>query len=147
MIQIISVHIPTITESKENFVGNFEYKELLGWENGDNNLFHVYQNSDNSKYKKRVLPENDYKEINVYNAAGHLLEDGPYTFTFSSGDTSYGSRTFATPDGKKPRIYRLYKYHNTQDIQYHEKVAENKKWKYLQRYKFDKTNFTWKNKL
>ena len=94
------------------------------------------------------LSDTDAKQEYIYRYEDNKLQDGGFRSIFNSGSSCFGKRKFAKSpdDGEEDRLYRLYKYAASGNIEYEEKIwvnGQDKAWRNLTKYKFNPDKLEW----
>ena len=94
-------------------------------------------------YKKRVRISNGHEETIQY-LNGHFPPEGCYKGKWEDGGEAYGYMKYPQA-GRQHRLWRLYKYASSGNIEYDEQYHDNG-WNIVVTYKFNANTLTWTKK-
>ena len=138
----ISVYIPDIARSPENYLGNFTSTQLGGTAGTLQYQLYAETSIKQPGFKKAVRGSGS--EF-IWTFQNRRVTIGPYRGKYTDGSTSYGY--WIGPEiNQQGKIWYLYKYGSTGAIDYNEQYYDgtDNKWKWDVQYNFDAQTMTWK---
>ena len=142
----ISVYVPDIGETMENYMGTFTYSELQGYDSEDDTKFKVYESPNQAgNYAKlvRIDSSSEHYTRTMQLMSGHMISS-PYKAYWQYKYTSYGYRYVPKSATEQARILRLIKYNGSHEIYFQEFVERGNKMINVANNLFDPVTFEWK---
>ena len=87
----------------------------------------------------------NYEAIHILQHDG-TISDGIFKDRYGSGNTAIGSQYFRRLGREEHRMYRLFRYNKSGDIEYHDHIKgkDDSDWRYHTRYRFNQETLEWK---
>ena len=89
--------------------------------------------------------ESNYESIHILQE-DETISDGIFRERLASGTTALGSMYFRRSEREEDRLYRLFRYNKSGNIEYHDKIygKDDSGWRFLAKYSFNQETLEWK---
>ena len=81
----------------------------------------------------------------IYNLQDGTIQDGIFRDRWDDGDTAIGSKYFRRSGRDEGRVYCLFRFNNTGDIEYYDQIwgIDDRNWRFKARHSFNPETLDW----
>ena len=104
----------------------------------------VYKDQD-SAFIRCHLIETNHEAIHILQQNDETIADGIFRDRYASGNTAIGSRYFCKSGREEERVYQLYRFNKSGNIDYDDLIwgKDDGGWRRLAKYRFNQETLDW----
>ena len=131
-----------IPKTSDKFLKETTYKKLIDGSDGGPTV-KVYKDQGSAFIRCHFI-ESNIERIHILQE-DETISDGIYSDRFANGYTAIGSRYFPRSGREEERVYRLFRFNNSGNIEYHDRILgkDESDWRDLAKYSFNQETLEW----